>query len=49
MTEKEMRYAKMATLYELRIIFKNSDKKEYTLEELLDMFDKIANAKDQEM
>ena len=49
MTEKERKDAKMATLYELRLIFKNGDKDQYTTEEILDMFDKIAEAKDQEM
>lgn len=49
MTDKERRDTKMATLYELRLILKKGEKKEYTLEELLDLLDKIADAKEQEM
>ena len=48
MTEEESQDVKMATIYELRLIFKSSEKKEYTIEEILDMFDNIAMAKDQE-
>lgn len=35
MTEKEMQTVKMSTLYELRLIFANGDKKEYTKEEIV--------------
>lgn len=49
MTEKERKDAKMATLFELRLILKKSEKKEYTLEELFELIDNIADAKDQEM
>ncbi len=45
MTEKEIQFAKMATLYELRLIFSNGEKKEYTKEELLELIDKIAMSK----
>ena len=48
MPEKERQDVKMATIFELRLIFKNADKKEYTTEEILDMFDNIAMAKYQE-
>ena len=48
MTEKEMRTVKMSTLYELRLIFKNGEKKEYTTDEIVEILDKIALAKDQE-
>lgn len=48
MTEKERYDAKMTTLYELRLLLKNGDKKEYTLDELLELLDKIALAKEQE-
>ena len=48
MTEKERRDVKMATLYELRLIFTNSDKKEFTTEEIVELLDKIALAKDQD-
>lgn len=47
MTEKERQDTKMATLYELRLIFTNGDKKEYTVEEIVELLDKIAMAKDQ--
>ena len=48
MTEKEMQSVKMSTLYELRLIFTQGEKKEYTTEEIVELLDKIATAKDQE-
>ena len=48
MTEKERRDVKMATLYELRLIFTNGEKKEFTTEEIVELLDKIALAKDQD-
>ena len=48
MTEKERRDVKMATLYEQRLIFTNGDKKEFTTEEIVELLDKIALAKDQD-
>ena len=48
MTEKERQDIKMAALYEIRLILTNGDKKEYTLEELCELLDKIAMAKEQE-
>ncbi len=48
MTEKEMQSVKMSTLYELRLIFTNGEKKEYTKEEIVELLDKIAMAKEQE-
>ena len=48
MTEKEIQYAKMVALYQLRLIISNGDKKEYTTEEILELIDKIAMAKEQE-
>ncbi|MBQ8955341.1 MAG: hypothetical protein IJ075_00035 [Lachnospiraceae bacterium] len=48
MTDKERQDTKMATLYELRLIFANGEKGQYTKEEILDMLDKIALAKDQQ-
>ncbi len=48
MTDKERQDTKMATLYELRLIFANGQKKEYTTSEILEMLDKIAMAKDQQ-
>ena len=48
MTERQMQSVKMSTLYELRFIFTNGEKKEYTKEEIVELLDKIAMAKDQE-
>lgn len=48
MTEKEMQTVKMSTLYELRLIFTNGEKGEYTKEEIVELLDKIAMAKEQE-
>lgn len=47
MTEKEMQAVKMSTLYELRLIFTQGEKKEYTTGEIVEMLDKIATAKEQ--
>lgn len=48
MTEKERQDTKMATLYELRLIFTNGEKKQYSTEEIVELLDKIATAKEQE-
>ena len=40
MTEKERQDTKMATLYELRLIISNGEKKEYTKEELVEQTEK---------
>lgn len=48
MTEREMQSVKMSTLYELRLIFTNGEKTEYTKEEIVELLDKIAMAKEQE-
>ena len=47
MTEKERQDTKMATLYELRLLFTNGEKREYSTEEIVELLDKIAMAKDQ--
>ena len=47
MTEKERQDTKMATIYELRLMFTQGDKKEYTTDEIVELLDKIATAKDQ--
>ena len=47
MTREERQDTKLATIYELRLLFSSGDKKEYTREELLDLLDKIAMAKEQ--
>lgn len=46
MTEKEMQTVIKATLYDLRLIFTSGEKKEYTTEELVELLDKIALAKE---
>ena len=46
MTEKERQDTKMATLYELRLIFSNGGKKEYSVEEIVELLDKLAMAKE---
>ena len=47
MTEKEMKAIKMSTIYELRLLFASGDKNEYTKEEIVELLDKIATAKEQ--
>ena len=47
MTEQERQDTKMATLYELRLLFTNGEKREYSTEEIVELLDKIAMAKDQ--
>lgn len=47
MTEKEMNAVKMSTLYELRLIFTQGEKKEYSTDEIVELLDKIATAKEQ--
>ena len=47
-TEKQRNDTQKAQLYDQRLIFTNGDKKEYTLEEIVELLDKIAMAKDQE-
>ncbi len=46
-TEKEIKIIQQATLYELRRLIKKSGK-DYTNEEICDLLDTIAEAKDQE-
>jgi len=47
-TEKDYKVIEKATIYDLRRLIKNSDKESYTKEELCDLLDTIADAKDQE-
>ena len=47
MTEKERRDVKMATLYELRLLFTQGEKEEYTRQEIVELLDKIATANEQ--
>ena len=46
--EKDHKAIEKATIYDIRRLLKNSGKKTYELEELLDFLDSIADAKDQE-
>ena len=48
MTEKEMKTIKMSTLYELRLLFTQGQKEQYTKEEIVELLDQIATAKEQE-
>ena len=47
-TEKERKDTKMATIYELRLIFSGGEKDQYSREEIVELLDKIALAKGQE-
>jgi hypothetical protein len=47
MTEKEMDTVKKATIYELRLLITQGEKTDYTREELVELLDKIAMAKEQ--
>ena len=47
MTEKERKDTKMATLYELRLLFTQGEKEEYTRQEIVELLDKIATANEQ--
>lgn len=47
-SEKERMDTQQAMLYELRRLLKNSGKESYTIEELCDLLDTIADAKAQE-
>lgn len=48
MNEKEIKIVKNSTIYEIRLVFSNSEKEDYKKEEILEMLDKIALAKEQE-
>ena len=48
MTDKERKDTKMATIYELRLLFTSGEKRTSTGEEIAELLDKIAAAKDQE-
>ena len=47
-TEKERKDAQKAMLYDLRLIFTNGEKKQYTVDEIVELLDKIAMSKNQE-
>lgn len=48
MNEKEIKIVKNSTIYEIRLAFASGEKEEYKKEEILEMLDKIALAKEQE-
>ena len=45
-TEKEYKIIEKATLYDLRLIFSTGEKDTYPREEIVELLDKIAMAKD---
>lgn len=47
-SEKEIKIIEQAALYNLRLIFTNGEKKQYTTEEIVELLDKIAMSKNQE-
>lgn len=47
-TEKEHKIIQKALLYDLRLIFSTGEKDTYTRDEIVELLDKIALAKDQE-
>jgi hypothetical protein len=47
MTEKEMETVKKATIYELRLLITQGEKQQYSREEIVELLDKIAMAKEQ--
>ena len=47
-TEKERKDTQKALLYDLRLIFSTGEKNDYTKQEIVELLDKIALAKDQE-
>ena len=46
MTDKERKDTRMAMLYELRLMFTQGEKEEYTRQEIIEMLDKIALSKE---
>ncbi|MCI9224242.1 MAG: hypothetical protein HFE91_02100 [Acutalibacter sp.] len=44
-TEKEMDKLELATIYELRLLFSEGEKEEYTRQEIVELLDKIAISK----
>lgn len=47
LTEEDYRVIEKATIYDLRLIFSNGEKDTYTREEIVELLDKIAMAKDE--
>ena len=48
MTEMEKKLVEIATIYRLSLIFKNGNKENYTLDEIIKLLDSVAMAKEQE-
>ena len=46
-TEKDYKEIEKAMIYDLRLIFTNGEKDTYTREEIVELLDKIAMAKDE--
>ena len=46
-TEKDYKVIEKATIYDLRLIFTNGENDTYTREEIVELLDKIAMAKDE--
>ncbi|MCI9507341.1 MAG: hypothetical protein HFF62_12335 [Oscillospiraceae bacterium] len=46
-TEKDYKVIEKATIYDLRLIFTNGEKDTYTREEIVELLDQIAMAKDE--
>lgn len=46
LTEKDYKVIEKAAIYDLRLIFSNGEKDTYTREEIVELLDKIAMAKD---
>lgn len=44
MADTYIKDVEMATLFELRLLFKNGSKEQYTTEEIFDIIDKLAEA-----
>ena len=47
-TERDHRAIRKSTIYDLRLIVKASDKQTFTKEEILEIFDTVAAATDQD-
>lgn len=46
MNEKAIKIIKNSTIYEIRLVFSSAEKEDYKKEEILEMLDKIALAKE---
>ena len=48
MTDKERKDTKMSTIYEIRLMIDGKEQENYTKDEILELLDTIARAKDTE-